>query len=470
MQQSSGLRFILVGILALLMSVPLTLVSGVVQDRADYSRATIRSLSAEWGGDQLFSGPLLTNPVTEEVTYDRRREAVDALTGLTLRDDKGNPIFEHFEETVTEDRPAIYVYAETLDIAMTNATQTRYRGIFEVPVYTSDVSMTFDFDLSDAEDALKGKEVAHWDEATLRVFLNSNKAIRGEASIEADGRPLRLEPISGGSEQVGIVIETGDPRDIAGYSATLGINGAQSLAASATGRTTRLTIASDWADPSFYGAFLPDASEISDLGFEATWVVPHLARSLPQISRGYPDTTARQSAVMGVRFVTTNDFYQKAWRTARYGILFIALTFLTILLLERTSERRAHPVQYLMVGLAQSVFVLLMVAYAEQFGFALAYFISSGATIGLLSVFGATALKLGKKTGALTGVLVLVYGVLFLTLRSADYAFLVGSTLAFVALALTMWLTRNEDWRGPDWTGEGGWFRKKRTPPVSDPV
>ena len=70
----------------------------------------------------------------------------------------------------------------------------------------------------------------------------------------------------------------------------------------------------------------------------------------------------------------------------------------------------------------------------------------------------------------MTGVLVLVYGVLFLTLRSADYAFLVGSTLAFVALALTMWLTRNEDWRGPDWTGEGGWFRKKRTPPVSDPV
>ena len=64
-------------------------------------------------------------------------------------------------------------------------------------------------------------------------------------------------------------------------------------------------------------------------------------------------------------------------------------------------------------------------------------------------MFGATALKLGKKTGLLTTVLVTVYAVLYLILRSADYALLAGSTLAFVALAMTMWITRNEDWQGP---------------------
>ena len=41
---------------------------------------------------------------------------------------------------------------------------------------------------------------------------------------------------------------------------------------------------SDWPDPSFYGAFLPDTSAVTEKGFEATWVVPHLARSLPQIT------------------------------------------------------------------------------------------------------------------------------------------------------------------------------------------
>lgn len=471
MSRSSGLRFIIVGALALLMSVPLSLVSGVVQDRADYSRETVATLSAEWGGDQLFSGPLLSIPVTEEVTYDRRREAVDALTGLTLRDDKGNPVFEHYEETVTEDRQPIYLYAETFDLEMTTETQTRYRGIFEVPVYTADIAMAFDFDLTDAEDMLTGKEIAHWEDAHLRVFLSSNKALRGEAVMEADGRMLRLEPIaSGRQDQTGITARVGDPREIRNYKLNLGINGAQTLAAAATGRTTRFTLRSDWPDPSFYGAFLPDDSTVTDEGFEATWIVPHLARSLPQISRSYPDATARQSASMGVRFITPNDFYQKAWRSARYGILFIALTFLTILMLERASERPAHPVQYLMVGLAQSVFVLLMVAYAEQVGFGLAYLLASGATIGLLTVFGATALKLGKKTGLLSGVLVTVYAVLYLILRSADYALLAGSTLAFVALALTMWLTRNEDWRGPERTGRS-WslFPRSRAPAASEP-
>ena len=96
MSRSAGLRFILVGVLALLMSLPLNLVSSVIQDRASYSRQTISTLSQEWGGEQLFSGPLLTIPVTEEVTYDRRREAVDAVTGLSLRDEKGKPDLRTF--------------------------------------------------------------------------------------------------------------------------------------------------------------------------------------------------------------------------------------------------------------------------------------------------------------------------------------------------------------------------------------
>ena len=49
----------------------------------------------------------------------------------------------------------------------------------------------------------------------------------------------------------------------------------------------------------------------------------------------------------------------------------------------------------------------------------------------------------------------MLYGVFFLILRSTDYALLAGSTLAFLALAGTMLLTRNETWEGP--TGKLGW-------------
>jgi inner membrane protein len=467
MTRSAGLRFIVVGALAFLMFLPLNLVSDIVQERANYSDQTISSLSNEWGGKHLFSGPLLEIPVTEEVTYDRRREAVDALTGLTLRDEKGNPIFEHFEETVTERRPSIYLYPRDLDIDVASESATRSRGLFEVPVYSAAVSMAFDFDAEAAENVVRGKEVVHWDEATLSIFLTSNRGLRGEARLTADGRDLSLEPVSGGeTARTGITTNLGDPRDIGAFSLALAVNGAETLAVAATGRTTRFSLTSDWPDPSFFGTFLPDAREITEEGFTASWTVPHLARSLPQVGRTHPDEVARQRATMGARFITPNDFYQKAWRASRYGILFISLTFLTILLLDRTSARPAHPVQYLMVGLAQSVFILLMVSYAEQIGFGAAYLVAAGATIGLLVLFGATALKLGKRTGLLGGALVTVYGVLYLTLRSADHALLAGSTLAFAALALTMWLTRNETWHGPE--RSGGWpFRKGKKPEAS---
>ncbi|MGI9394343.1 MAG: cell envelope integrity protein CreD, partial [Boseongicola sp.] len=264
-----------------------------------------------------------------------------------------------------------------------------------------------------------------------------------------------------------ITTALGDPRDSGTFLLKLTMNGAQHLAAAATGRTTRLRISSDWPDPSFFGDFLPDSSNTTESGFTAEWTVPHLARSLPQISRKNSDHIARSSASMGVRFITPNDFYQKAYRSARYGILFIALTFLTILLLDRTGEKPAHPVQYLMVGLAQSIFVLLMVSYAEQMGFGRAYALAASATIGLLVLFGATALKLGRKSVLLAAMLITVYAVLYLILRSADFALLAGSTLAFIALAGTMFLTRNEDWHGPE-RERRSWFRRK-TPVAETP-
>ncbi|QMU58257.1 MAG: cell envelope integrity protein CreD [Boseongicola sp.] len=466
MFQSPGLRFIAVGILTLLMFIPLNMVSSVINDRANYSGQTINDLSHEWGGAQRLSGPQIIVPVTEDVTYDRRREAVDALTGLTLRDDKGNPIFEHYQETITEARPPVYLYPEDLDIQLTSRSQTRSRGIFNVPVYTTDALLNFTFNTDLIEPSSTAEEVIHWDETRLNIYLSSNRALRGEAQLTSAGRPLTLEPISqSAKKQTGITTLLGDPRETGPFVLSLTMNGAQHLAATATGRTTTVSINSDWPDPSFFGNFLPDAREITENGFTAEWIVPHLARSLPQVARENFDPTARKSASMGVRFITPNDFYQKAYRSARYGILFIALTFLTILLLDRAGKKPAHPVQYLMVGLAQSVFVLLMVAYAEQIGFGAAYLLAAGATIGLLTIFGATALKLGRRAMVLAAMLITVYAVLYLILRSADFALLAGSTLAFVALAGTMILTRNEDWHGPQ-REPRQWFRRKTPPPA----
>ena len=233
-----------------------------------------------------------------------------------------------------------------------------------------------------------------------------------------------------------------DPRSLGAMQLTMGLNGADRMTFAPAGRETTVRMISDWPHPSFDGTFLPKDREITPDGFSATWEVPHLARDIPQVARG----EAQLGAEFGVSFYNPVDFYQKVERAAKYGILFIALTFVTVLLTERLSGSRAHPVQFLLIGVAQCIFFLLLLSFSEQIGFAIAYLVAGAATIGLIGVYGRIGLGLGRHVRVLVGALVTLYATLFMILRSTDYALLAGSVLAFVALALVMILFRREDW------------------------
>jgi inner membrane protein len=442
MRWSAGFRFLIVGLLTLLMFIPLFFVGQIINERSGYSRSTQTSVGNEWGGKQSVSGPQMVIPVEGPVTVVKQREVTDPVTGEIKT--------EEYEVTEIARKAPIYLYPNKFDVAISTISEERRRGIFRVPVYSADTVLDFTYDLPEPATLLNNGEKILWDETILRVTLSSNKALRGAAELRIDEVLVALEPRPASNNSTGgIFAVTGDPRGHQTYQLKLGFNGAGELLVAPVGRNSAITMTSDWPHPSFTGEFLPDRRAISDTGFEAQWMIPHLARSLPQVSRENYDSTARKTA-FGVRFYQPNDFYQKAYRAARHGILFIALTFLTVLLIEHNSKRPAHPVQYILIGLAQSIFVLLMVAYAEQFGFAAAYALASVATIGLLVMFGFVGLKLGRRTWVLGTMLVILYAVLYMILRSADYALLAGSTLAFLALGGTMYATRNEDWYGPD--------------------
>ena len=488
--RSAGVRFFVVGLLVLLMGIPLLLAGGIVADRERYSDEAEREVGYEWGGEQVLGGPQVVVPVTAEVRVQRRREVADPAA-------EGGTRTELFEAVETQARPPVHLYPETFEAAIDTVSEVRRRGIFEVPVYSARIEATFAFDPALVEPLLASDESAVWEAAELRVAVSRAAALRGEASITRDGEALRLEPLAAtgdatmaeaaydprglpvsalaprGTEGGGVAAPGVDPRAGGAFAMTLTLNGADRLFVTPVGRSSTVTMRGDWPDPSFTGAFLPDARTVTDAGFEASWTIPHLARPLPQAAREDTLDAGRRVSAFGVRFVEPNDFYRKAYRAARYGILFIGLTFLTVLLVENRTGRPAHPVQYLLVGLAQSVWVLLLVAYAEQIGFAPAYALSSAAVIGLLTVFGFTALKLGRRGWVLCGALVVLYAVLWLILRSADYALLAGSTLAFGALAAAMWLTRNEDWYGPAGPGAGLFRRRPAAPaalPSADPA
>ena len=112
----------------------------------------------------------------------------------------------------------------------------------------------------------------------------------------------------------------------------------------------RRTVASEWEAPKFTGTFLPTEREVTDTGFAASWTVTHLNRSFPQAWTGKNYIPSDEA--FGVDLILESDHYTKAERSAKYGLLFIALTFLVLIIIELRSEKKVHIFYYLLVALA----------------------------------------------------------------------------------------------------------------------
>ena len=424
---SRGWRFAVMIVLTLLMFVPLILISLVIEDRVSYRRDALREVSQQWGGEIGIDGPVLIIPV-------------ERIGVRTVKDEEGRPRSENF----TERAASVVLRPELLDIVADARSEIRHRGIFKVPVYASDMVMSFGFDPARVEQVPGPRETVLWDKAMLVVYLPAARSFSGETVLSAAGRSFDLEPGTPDGNRSGFHARTGDPRRLGEFTLKMGLNGAGRFGFAPAGRLTRVTLTSDWPHPSFTGNFLPKNREITAEGFTATWEVPHLARDIAQVSRG--EGWTRSS--FGVRFYSPVDIYQRVQRAVKYGVLFIALSFLTVFLMERFSKRNVHPAHFVLIGIAQCTFFLLLLSFAEQIGFTPSYLLAGGATISLISFYAAGGLGLGRRAWALAAALALMYAVLYLILRSADYALLAGSVLAFAAVALAMVMTRGEDWSG----------------------
>ena len=239
------------------------------------------------------------------------------------------------------------------------------------------------------------------------------------------------------------------------------------------GRTTQVSVRSDWPNPSFDGAFLPDEREVNESGFTARWEVLHLNRNFPQAWKGSqyrfttpstnePDpsdyyydrpaevvpiaSTEASGYSFGVNLLRSVDEYQKATRAAKYAILFIALTFLVFFFVETLNRKRIHPVQYLLVGLALCIFYALLVAISEQLSFNLAFILSSVAVTLLITLYCHSIFRHQKLTLFIGLLLVLLYGFVFTLIQLQDYALLIGSIGLFGILAVVMYFSRKIDW------------------------
>jgi inner membrane protein len=238
----------------------------------------------------------------------------------------------------------------------------------------------------------------------------------------------------------------------------LKFTGVETISLVAFARDTDLRIRGDWEDVGYFGAFPPKGDEDAavaapDGKFDGRWTVPFIARNLAE-SGDAATLSALDGLNVQVRLIDPANPYQAVERALKYALLFLGVVFLAYFLMEATSDRRVHPAQYILVGLAQLIFYLLLLALAERIGFDLAFLIAATATVTLIGGYAGAAFRSRRRGIVAFCAFALLYALIYLLMRLEDYALLAGSIAAFVAIAATMWFTRNLDWyglaRGPE--------------------
>jgi inner membrane protein len=224
----------------------------------------------------------------------------------------------------------------------------------------------------------------------------------------------------------------------------LNVNGSSTFRILPLGKQTTMKLRSTRGKPSFSGAFLPDAREVNDTGFVASWKVLDLNRNIPPAWLG--GLAEIRNSEFGVDLRVPVDNYQESDRATKYAAMFIGLTFLTFFLIEVLSQIRLHPIQYLLVGLALVIFYLLLLSLSEQMSFGLAYSIASAAVVLLATSYIGAVLTSKVMTALVGGIFALLYSYLYVLLQLEDWSLLIGSLGHFAILAAVMYLTRKIDW------------------------
>ncbi len=425
-QQTQSITFKVFGIalLALLMLIPLAQVNDLVSEREGRSREATQQIASRWGAAQLVGGPVLVLPQRCTRTNGERSFVVDETD---------------------------FLLPDRLVLASTLAPELRSYGIYETAVYSATVRVEGRFAVSDYAALVREACTPLWARAQLRVPIADVHGIRRASALRIGGHELAFGPDDGGVAGVaainaGLALEAAPSADLP-FAFELTLAGSERFAVLPLARSTEAHVDGAWPDPGFDGAFVPAERRVDARGFAASWQVLDLNRRIAQ------HWTASEAAnvplaegAFGVSLVRPANAYQQNVRAGKYGVLFVALTFVAFFLFEVLRGLRVHPVQYLLVGLALCTFYVVLLALSEQIGFGAAYAVAAVATALLVGVYAAAVLATRRAGLLLGGVLGLVYALLYGLVRSEDYALLMGSLALFATVAALMLLTRRVDW------------------------
>jgi inner membrane protein len=422
----------LLALIGALLLIPLSMIESTIGERTSRRAEAIRAIAASSAGEQSIVGPVLTIPVQEE--YDE--EVIDEISG------------QQRKRTIRRKRMhTLTVLPQQLHFAGDLNAEKRAYGLHETAVFEVQGKMSGQFELPGvaALPSLGQNARLIWGNPTVSVGIDDARGLTGAPKVELAGHVLsvrrgtKAENLKSGFH----VVDEGLPGDKVGsvpFSIDLRLAGTGSFDLVPLGEITTAELTGNWPHPSFGGNYLPRSREVGKAGFTARWSTTALASNTDVSEIGH------HAGGFQVRLIDPVDIYRQALRAVKYGVLFIVLSFAAFFTFEHLRNLPIHPIQYLLVGLAQAVFFLLLTSLSEHIAFSLAYLAAATASIALIGIYLASILRGWQRGLGFSTALAILYAALFGILRSEQNALLLGSLLLFIALAALMLGTRRIDW------------------------
>lgn len=420
---SYSVKMIIVTGLAIVLMIPSFLIQEIIAERMRNSEQVKTELYGQWGGKQVVAGPVLNIPYTIQEPNENNQ-------GMTERNG-----IAHF-------------LPETLKVEGDLNPQVRYRSIYNVVVYEGRLKINGSFVQPDLNQLSIPNARYNWEAAYFTMGISDMRGIKNMPELVINGQKCAVQPGVGDTDlfQSGITVKTNgiDLNQAFNFEISILLNGSEDLSVEALGKTSEVLLHGNWGNPSFTGEFLPEKREVDNQKFLGQWSVTHLNRNFPQQWIGQKHNT--HQATLGVRLQVPVDHYQKAMRSVKYAILFIALNFIVFLFIEIRNKTRIHPFQYALVAFALLLFYVLLTSISEQIGFNPAFFVSALAVTALISWYAHSILGNIRSTIWVILLQSGLYLFLFTILQLQDYALLVGSIGLFIILAIIMRASRQIKW------------------------
>lgn len=428
-------KIILIGLLSLLAIIPVALINDLVTERKNYERSAKFEVARKWGLEQTLGAIVLSVPGAR-----------------TLK-----KVYRHSElQNEVIENTFVHFTPEVMNIEVDSKTSLRKRGIYEVPLYETQVIIKGHFkNIHLPSNLPKGLSLFH-KKALLTMGISDMKGLRsikvfwGEKEVDSETTKPPVGIFNNGIiSKIGM--EKSPPKGAQfPFQIKLELKGSESLSFLPMGKKTTAQISSNWPDPSFTGVYLPEKRDISDQHFSAYWNIPGLTRNIPPYweHMDRPQTFKSRFA-FGVKFYKPLQNYQLVIRVLKYSLLIVGLTFLTMFVTEALFSLKLHPMHYILSGLSLLMFYTLLLSLSEHLGFSPAYLMACLLTTGsiVLYLFGVT--KNLKGAGIILCQLSIVQSFLFVLLKQTEMTLLIGSLGLWIILVLIMGLTYKINWYSP---------------------